>query len=414
MSRIASLRWRLALSIALVAVLLSVGIGVAVYTETERGFVSSSRDEQAARAVLAASLVRRTGETLAGAEIDNPLAPAPLRAAVDRGRLATYRTGDAVWAGAPLQTSGRRSGRGIYVRGSFAADARALRRLRGTLLLVAAIGTACAALAAVTIANGMSRRLRRAADVADRVAAGDYDARIGAAGADEVARLARAVDEMADALSERLERERRFSADVAHELRTPLTGLTSAAELLDDGRPAELVRQRVRALRGLVEDLLELSQLDVATPQAAPSADMIDLPQWVARLVQDRLPTARLVTDDPFAVSVDARRLERILANLLDNAREHGAPPVVVTVAGRVIEVRDHGGGFADALLRLGPRRFWSASPSRGSGTGLGLAIAAGHASALGATLSFANAAGGGAVARLTLAQEPQPPTMPD
>lgn len=405
MSRIASLRWRLALSIALVAVLLSVGIGVAVYEATERGFVSSSRDEQTARAVLAASLVRRTGETLAGAEIDNPLAPAPLRAAVDRGRLATYRSGDAVWAGAPLQPPSDRSGRGIYVRGSFAADARALRRLRGTLLLVAAIGTAFAALAAVTIANGLSRRLRSAAAVADRVAGGDYGARIDATGGDEVARLARAVDEMADALAARLERERRFSADVAHELRTPLTGLTSAAELLDDSRPAQLVRQRVKTLRGLVDDLLELSRLEaLAAPQEAEPGDTVDLADWVGRLVAERLPAARVEADGADRVTVDVRRLERVLANLLDNAARHGEPPVVVSVTGGAIDVRDHGGGFPVELLRQGPRRFWSASSSRGTGSGLGLTIAAGHAAAMGAELTLANAPGGGATARLTLA----------
>ena len=99
----------------------------------------------------------------------------------------------------------------------------------------------------------MSLRLRRAAATAERVAAGDLDARIGATGGDEVAAMSDAVDLMAEALQERLEREQRFVADVAHDLRTPLTGLTAAASLLDDDQVGGAIKERVWHLSGLVE-----------------------------------------------------------------------------------------------------------------------------------------------------------------
>jgi signal transduction histidine kinase len=109
-------------------------------------------------------------------------------------------------------------------------------------------------------------------------------------------------------------------------------------------------------------------------------------------------------------VRTDPSRLERVLANLLSNANRHGRPPVVVTVDGPRIEVRDHGPGFPDELLREGPSRFRTGSADRaGSGHGLGLTIAAGQSRVLGARLTFRNAPpqeGGGAVAELLLPRE--------
>ena len=114
------------------------------------------------------------------------------------------------------------------------------------------------------------------------MAGGDLDARIGATGGDEVAAMSDAVDRMAEALQQRLEREQRFVADVAHDLRTPLTGLTAAASLLDDDQVGGAIRERVSQLvaalatgprtveelgpelyRGLPEDLMPFAHLQI-------------------------------------------------------------------------------------------------------------------------------------------------------
>ncbi|ADB53552.1 ATP-binding protein [Conexibacter woesei] len=398
-----SLAWRLALTIAAIAATLSASIGVAVYERTARDRTTRARDAQAERATLAAALVRTTGQTLPGAEIDTRRAPLPLRRAVGRGNVATFRTGGDrpfMWAGAPL-SDGERIGRGVYVRQPIVQDVRALGQLRDTLLITGVAGTLIAALIGVVLAKGLSRRLQRAADVADRVAAGDYDARIQSTGRDEVARLGHAVDAMSDALAARLEREQRFAADAAHELRTPLTALTTAAELLDDGRPAQIVRERVAALRTLVADLLELAHLDAGTDRPA-ALESFDLVPWLDELVAERAPGATVEPTDAGSVVTDPRHLERIVGNLLDNATRHGAPPIVVRLDGDAIEVRDHGDGYPDDLLRDGPHRF-RANGSGAAGSGLGLAIAEGHAAAIGARLTFANDQRGGAVARLAL-----------
>ncbi len=219
-----------------------------------------------------------------------------------------------------------------------------MRQLRKTLLLAGAIGTMLAALVGVLLASGMSRRLRRAAVVADRVTAGDHSARIEAAGGDEIARLGHAVDQMSDALATRLAREQRFTGDVAHELRTPLTGLTSAAELLDDSRPAQIVRERVGALRSLVAELLELAQLDADEDGAmTPAPQPLALAPWLREFAAAHPSAPALEFERPAVVLADRRRLERIVGNLLDNAMRHGRPPIVVRVTGALIEVRDDG-----------------------------------------------------------------------
>jgi signal transduction histidine kinase len=203
----------------------------------------------------------------------------------------------------------------------------------------------------------------------------------------------------------RLEAERRVTADIAHELRTPVTGLVTAAELLPPGRPSELIRDRVTALRTLVEDVLEVARLDGAAEQA--DLQEISLGDFVRRRVQTLAPDAAVMVVEDAVVQTDPRRLERILGNLLANAARHGNPLIEVLVDGPLLRVRDHGPGFPPELLREGPSRFRTGTPSRSApGHGLGLTIAAGQARVLGARLTFRNAPaadGGGAVAQVLL-----------
>lgn len=245
------------------------------------------------------------------------------------------------------------------------------------------------------IGGQLSRRLRKAAAAAGRVAQGNTEVRVGdAVGGvvrDETDELARAVDALTDALNERIEAERRVTADIAHELRTPVTGLLTAAELLPPGRPTELVRDRAQAMRTLVEDVLEVARLDSASERA--ELQEIALGEFVERRVGVLNPAIKIKVVHESWVNTDPRRLERILGNLLANAAKHGGTPVEVTVEGRVVRVRDHGPGFPEALLREGPSRFRTGATDRaGHGHGLGLTIAAGQARVLGARLTFRNA----------------------
>ncbi|MCO5973774.1 sensor histidine kinase [Actinoallomurus soli] len=305
-----------------------------------------------------------------------------------------------MWAAQPVD------GRVLFVQIDMGTAMRSLQALDRHVveasLAVLAVVVPLAALAAEL----PNRRLRRVARTARRIADGDLDARAMRGGrrgrdGDEITEISVAVDAMAGALQERLLSEQRFTADVAHELRTPLMGLVTSTELLPAGEATELVRDRVRALRSLVEDLLEITRIDAGVEQADLAS--VPLDQVVEESVHRTEVRARLtVTGAPVAYT-DPRRLNRIIANLVINAHRHGRPPVEVTVSGTTIVVRDHGPGFPEALLVDGPQRFRTGAAERGRGHGLGLTIASGHARVIGGRLTFGNAPDGGAIARLHL-----------
>ena len=395
-----NLRRQIAVTVAVVSFLVALTLGVLVHRASVRQHTEQGR--RSAVAALDALLAGydRTGKVLGrtGA-VDDPALPADLRRLAEQehegSMLGPGPDGPAMWAAAGV------GGRVFSVRVDYREDARAVADLDRTILLSATLAVAVTVLAGVLAADRISSRLRTAARTARAVAGGDLAARIGPLGGprDEVADLAAAVDSMSGVLRARLAGEQRFTADVAHELRTPLTGLLTAAELLPPGRPTELVRDRVRFLCGLTEDLLEVSRLDAKAERADLSVLRLGP---LATAVATAAGTQLLVGADAL-VTTDPRRLDRILSNLLANAQRHGCGPVEVRVDGTTLTVRDHGPGYPDDVLRDGPQRFQTGARERGHGHGLGLTIAEGHAQALGIRLRLRNHPAGGAVAELRL-----------
>ncbi len=225
------------------------------------------------------------------------------------------------------------------------------------------------------------------------------------------ARLAGSLADSVAELTAARERERRFVADVSHELRTPVTALVQEADELaarvDDLPPAarrvvELLDGDVRRLRDLVEELLELSRLDSADHTGDLEVDELDVGRFLAAIAARRAPQAAVEVPEGLRVRSDRRRLERIVTNLVDNAREH-ADAVGLTVTARtedttlIIEVADLGPGVADDELERIFDRFSKADTARGrGGSGLGLAIVRANARVLGAEVAARNREGGG------------------
>ncbi|MFJ4864114.1 ATP-binding protein [Streptomyces sp. NPDC088748] len=409
--RALGLRWRIAILLAVGCLLVAVAIGILIHGARARQIGDAARASATAQLISVRKVYELTGRLdrdkvgEADARIDCPQLPGPLRAAALAGQRSTYLDmagpDPVVWAARPIGGD-----RVLSVRQSLAGERAELAELDRRLMAYGTSVVALAALGGALLASRLSRDLRAAAETARRISAGELDARIGPSGVpgarDEVAALSSAVDSMAASLQQRLEAEQRFTADVAHELRTPLTGLHTAAELLPPGRPTELVRDRVAALRTLTEDLLEVARLDANREE----------PQWEAHplgpLVESITRRSGVAAEvvggrTPARVRTDVRRLERILANLLANARRHGGDPVTVTVSGTTVTVRDNGPGFPERLLREGPQRFLTGAPERGQGTGLGLTIALGQAQVIGARVTLANPAPGGASATVAL-----------
>ncbi|MFG3263957.1 HAMP domain-containing sensor histidine kinase [Streptomyces bobili] len=429
--RLARPRWsgtlavKAAVFITVMCCALAALLGVLVHVSVTHQTVGEARDLALSR-LEDATRAFEAGDTLGfGAEVDPPGLPAALhRLAVagERGTMvAEHRGRPTMWAAGPADGE-----RALAVAVDYRQSARTIEALDNAILWSSVLAIGATLLVGAFAVTRVTRRLHATARVARRISAGDLDARVDdprtkdpTRPQDEVAVVAVALDSMASSLQGKLLSEQRFTADVAHELRTPLTGLHAAAELLPPGRPTELVRDRVAALRTLTEDLLEISRLD--TGRERLELDTESLEAVVRRVVRaaagspGATPGAtpgigtgadtevRVVRDA--LVETDRRRLERVLGNLVANARLHGRAPVVLTVNGPVVTVRDHGDGYPEYLTAHGPQRFRTEGGAKGHG--LGLTIAAGQAEVLGARLTFANASDGGAVATLTLPHTP-------
>ncbi|MET8579368.1 HAMP domain-containing sensor histidine kinase [Streptomyces collinus] len=380
-------------------------LGVLVHVSVTDQTVGQARDLALSR-LQDATQAYEAGDALPpGAGVDSRGLPARLRTLALTGARGTMVTSDQgrpiMWAAGPAD--GRRA---LAVEVDYAQQSRTIDGLDRSILWSSALAIGATVLVGAFAVTRVTRRLHGTARVARLISAGDLDARVNDPRAkdptrpqDEVAVVAAALDSMAASLQGKLLSEQRFTADVAHELRTPLTGLHAAAELLPPGRPTELVRDRVAALRTLTEDLLEISRLD--TGRERLEADTEELGALVGRVVRASGTDTEVRVVRDVRVETDRRRLERVLGNLVANAHKHGAPPVVLTVDGPVVTVRDHGGGFPRYLVAHGPQRFRTEGGAKGHG--LGLTIAAGQAEVLGARLTFTNAVDGGAVAVLTL-----------
>jgi signal transduction histidine kinase len=384
-------------------------LGILVHVSVTNQTVGQAR-ELALTKLTDATAAFEAGDTLTGgAGVDPPDLPEPLRelaAAGEHGTMVGERRGrPTMWAAGPVD-----GGRALAVEVDYSQGERTIEGLDRAIVWSSALAIGATLLVGAFAVTRVTRRLHATARVARRISGGDLDARVGdphtkdpSRPQDEVAAVAAALDSMAASLQGKLLSEQRFTADVAHELRTPLTGLHAAAELLPPGRPTELVQDRVAALRTLTEDLLEISRLD--TGRERLEADTEALGALAERVVRaSGTDTAVDVVRD-VAVETDRRRLERVLGNLVANAHRHGRGPVLLTVDGPVVTVRDHGDGFPEYLLEHGPQRFRTEGGAKGHG--LGLTIALGQAEVLGARLAFANAEDGGAVAVLTLAGRP-------
>ncbi|WP_327134921.1 HAMP domain-containing histidine kinase [Streptomyces sp. NBC_01343] len=406
-----SLRWKIAALAAATACLVAAAVGVLVHLWTASD-IRGRAEMRAFNGVYAAvETYRRTGTLVDGAELDPDELPRALDHPADGARHTAYdghvddNVGPSFWA---AQRVGGPGSPVLAVRINMSPELHDLRRLDMSMAVASLVSLAAAVPLAAYGAGLLGRRLRRVSETAGRISAGDLDARTGPTrGGDEVADIAATVDLMADSLGRRLRTERQFTADVAHELRTPVGGLLAATDLLPAGETEDLVRGRVRDLRGLVEDLLEISRLDAGAER--PVRARVPLGEVVREAVaRTGFDASVTVAESPGTaaagtVETDPRRLERIVGNLVVNAHRHGAGPVEVTVEGRTVVVRDHGPGFPPDLLREGPRRFHTGAAERGSGHGLGLTIALGQARVLGAELRLDNDPAGGAVATLGL-----------
>ncbi len=278
--------------------------------------------------------------------------------------------------------------------------------------------------------------VRMARRIAERLAAGKLEERMQVRGTDDLARLAVSFNKMASNLQRQIRRledlsrlQRRFVSDVSHELRTPLTTVRMAADLLHETRDefdpmarrsVELLQNELNRFEELLADLLEISRFDAGA--AALDLEDVDLRDIVNRVLENHETLlerkgceVQLAMPEPCRAQVDARRIERILRNLIGNAIEHSEGlPILISTAydddAAAVAVRDHGVGFRAEEAEMVFSRFWRADPARArttGGTGLGLSIALEDARLHGGRLDAWGSPGEGAYFRLTIPRRP-------
>jgi two-component system sensor histidine kinase MprB len=289
-----------------------------------------------------------------------------------------------------LLTLGVGPGGAVQLAQPLAAVDRELSNLVVILLLVGCGGILAAAVLGAVVARAalapIARFTRRTEGLA---AAAEGTQRLEVVGRDELARLARSFNRTLDDLERSVAAQRQLVADASHELRTPITSLRANIQVLEQADrlgagERRALREDVIAeldeLTGLVSDLVELAR--GTDPAGAGPADDVRLDELVqaavARAARRAGSISMRVDVEPTLVNGDARRIDRALANMLDNAVKWSPPGAAIetTLRGGAVTVRDHGPGFAERDLADVFARFYRADDARGKpGSGLGLAI---------------------------------------
>ncbi|MCG7592690.1 MtrAB system histidine kinase MtrB [Mycobacterium sp. C3-094] len=305
--------------------------------------------------------------------------------------------------------------------------------VRGTMATGGVVLLGLLAAIALLVARQIVLPVRSASRIAERFAEGHLSERMPVRGEDDMARLAVSFNDMAESLQRQITQleefgnlQRRFTSDVSHELRTPLTTVRMAADLIHDHaeeldpalrRSTELMVNELDRFESLLNDLLEISRHDAGVAELAVEA--VDL-RSIVRSALDNVghlaeeASVDMMVDlpgDEIIAEVDARRVERILRNLIANAIDHAErKPVRIRMAADAdtvaVTVRDYGVGLRPGEEKLVFSRFWRADPSRvrrSGGTGLGLAISIEDARLHQGRLEAWGEPGKGACFRLTL-----------
>ncbi|WP_052340994.1 sensor histidine kinase [Salinarimonas rosea] len=259
------------------------------------------------------------------------------------------------------------------------------------------------ALVAYPVVGHITRRLERLRAGVEAWGAGDLSVRVGLAGGDEVAAVARSFDAAAETVERLVASHTALLANASHELRSPLARLRMAIDLWrEDPRPA-LEREIVTSLAeldALVEEILVASRLEhVAGLERIEPVDLLAL------AAEEGARVGASVEGEAVEIPGDPRLLRRLVRNLFQNAARHGAPPIEARVSARpeggaVLGVRDHGPGLPDGESERVFEAFYrpAGRSEAAGGWGLGLSLVRQIARRHGGDVRVVRPEGGGAM----------------
>jgi two-component system, OmpR family, sensor kinase len=447
-------RWRLAAVSATLTLIILLGFSAVVGRLTENRLESDFREDLRGTASQLAFEFQVRGLNVESVEVRSAMSDESVLRVVDQSGEVVKRTPNAPDLGPPsseIETVGPYEVASVPIATSsleprafylqYARDHADLQKTIDRLWLFLGagvlVGAGLAYLAGLAVASramrpissltAAAREIGSTRDPSRRIPSPDTD--------DEVAELARTLDDMLRALDEArsetqqaMQRQREFVADASHELRTPLTSILANLELLQsaleeaDPEDRAAVTSALRSskrMRRLVADLLLLARADAGRVSARQDCDLAEI---AASALAEVRPVAgehelALSSNGPVTVEGNPDELHRMVLNLLDNAVRHTPDGTEIEVNverdnGRaVLEVSDDGPGIPAGMERQVFGRFvrgiGPADRAAGDGTGLGLAIVEAVASSHGGEAEVGSSAKGGARFTVRLPAEP-------
>jgi signal transduction histidine kinase len=305
------------------------------------------------------------------------------------------------------------------------AEADRLYAILGPRLLSGVVFSLMAiAAAGLYISRNVTRILRETERAAHRISQGDFDYRIEVTSDDEVGRLTRTINQMAQELQQLSQARAQFLSKVSHELRTPLTIIKGFCVTLlrespppDQQRSLRVMDQQTDYLTRLVTDLLELSRSQAGSLQLqTQSIDLVDLAQEVIESLKPRAREQNIHLSmekgtESAVAEIDVERIRQVMYNLLDNALNHTDPGGKVKLsidandAKVTIQIRDNGRGIPSDKLPYVFEGFFQVEP-KAPGAGLGLAVVKELVEAHGGTVSAESEMGKGSTFTVSLEME--------
>jgi two-component system OmpR family sensor kinase/two-component system sensor histidine kinase BaeS len=377
-----------------------------------------------------ATVVGDTGQTLRGQQIAAlQRQGVPARNLDDRFRVQRYRYGPEnllIFSGNTGPEVGLLVPGGVALprfQAVVAVDESAVRqawqKLLPRLFMAGGLSFLASVVVASLLARSISRPLRQITAASEEIARGRYDQQIPSYGGEEVGRLARAFNDMALQVSRSHRTLRDFIANASHELKTPLTSIQGFSQAMVDGtlstrddfaEAGKIINEEAVRMRGLVDDLLYLSQAEAGQVVLHPDrVDPLELMTETRERFRRKAERAavRLVLEGAETpdVKADPRRLEQVLANIVDNALRHTPAGGTVSMSsstdnGHVsLAVHNTGSFIAPDVIPRVFDRFFQVDPvrSRADGnTGLGLAISKEIVEAHGGNISVKSSETGG------------------